>query len=508
MKKKNRMGIALLTAVVLMASAWPAVHVRAGESVPVLDSGTLENTSKWNNAEEDIVLEDGKLIFPKESTEYTRIISKSGAQKDDYFKKLVSVEGTLKLTQLPAGKSFILAMGLREIESLTGEAGNVEVTFTNDRGIRVGVVAYGEDQEAVTVCEPVAAGIAMNAAVSVKAEIEQGKISVSVNGRTVCNGELPVSGEGKVGFMQTGECGAELTDIKVTFYRYDRPENCDIEENFEEGSLNVAKLILKTIKATDSFPQGNSIEELDGNKVLLFENSGGSYLGTRYTYSNFALSFDVPYLLTKEEYDDEGSVTEVKTESFAISFGSEKMDWSSLGYDSAKEVVLFEGEKVYSQNQKETQTAENPYWNAGAFSVKLSVIDGKVNVAVKGLHETEYKTLLEYVLSDGTPVGYVQLWIPSTANMAIDDLVIRNMDDSPKLLKLDFKSAALDVKDVEYEPFERVYADGTSQNESEGDSMSRWYLLIPAAAVAGILALTVTGLVGKAKEKKQGGNGR
>lgn len=507
MKKKNRMGIALLATVILTASVWPQVHVEAGESVPVLDSGTLENTSKWNNAEEDIVIKDGRLIFPKESTEYTRIISKSEAVKNDYFTKLVAVEGDLKLTQLPAGKNFILAMGLSEIESLPGEGGNVEVTFSNDQGIRVSVVAVGEDKEAVTVCEPVATGIALNTVASIKAEIEQGVISVSVNGRTVCTGELPVTGEGKVGFMQTGECGAELTDIKVTFYSYDRPENCDVEENFEEGSLNVSKLILKTITTTNYFPQGNSIEELNGNKVLLFENSGGSYLGTRYTYSNFAISFDVPYLLTKDKYDDSGSVSAVKTESFAISFGAEKKEWSSLGYDSAKETVLFEGEKVYSLNQKETQTAENPYWSAGEFSVKLSVIDGKVNVGFKGLHETEYKTLLDYVLSDGTPVGYVQLWIPSAANMAIDNLVICNMDDSPNLLELDFKSAALDVKDVAYEPFERVYAEGTSQNESQRDSMSRWYLLIPAAVVAGILALTVTGIVGKVKEKN-GGDGK
>ena len=41
MKKKNRMGIALLATVILTASVWPKVYVEAGESVPEMDSGTL-----------------------------------------------------------------------------------------------------------------------------------------------------------------------------------------------------------------------------------------------------------------------------------------------------------------------------------------------------------------------------------------------------------------------------------------------------------------------------------
>ena len=500
MKRKSRVKIVILQAMILIMFALNSSNVKAGINAPMLESDTLEDTSKWNNVEGDVEIENGKLIFSEDSSEYTRFISLEEAIHNEVSSKLVSIEGNIKFTKLPQNKNFSIALGLPEIESVSGEAGNVEILFTYKNGLNISVVAYTEDGVATTVCEPKFLGIPLSTAAYVKAEIISGEITVSINGNTVCTGSLPVTGEGKVGFMQSGECAAEISDIKVSFYNYDRPENSNIEEDFEKGGLNIATLILKLISGSDYYPQGNSIEEYNGNHVLFFENSGVSYLGTRYMYSNFEISFDVPYLQTANEYNEYGVVTREKTESFAICIGTEKMDWSTPGYENAAEAIVFKGEEVYSLKNKNINKAVNTLWNTQkAFSVKMSVIDGTVCVQIKGLNETEYKSVLKYQLDKGTPMGYIQFWIPSFANMAIDNLVINNLDNEPNSIDIAFKNGAYEPKDTEYKPFERIYLD--ESGETQQGQMNAWYWLIPVTVFVGVLALIVTGILSKRRKK-------
>ena len=186
MKCKNKIAVLLVLITALTVSLFPCNLSLAGDGSIVLDSSTLSDAQAWNNLGDSVVVENGKLIFPKESDKYTRFISMEEARISDELENVSKTECSLKLTQLPEGEKFVLGLGLDSIESGVGEAGNIEVTFTNDGGIKVGVVAYDEEGKEVVVCEPTSAGVSLNKKASVKAEVEKGsKFTLQVNGKNI-----------------------------------------------------------------------------------------------------------------------------------------------------------------------------------------------------------------------------------------------------------------------------------------------------------------------------------
>lgn len=497
MKLKKIKVFTLLIAIVMLVTALPSTQVEAGAIKHTIDSSTWGNDADWNNFKGDVVAGDGKLVFPKESTEKTSYISKSVIRKDDYFSTLATVECSLKLTQLPAGKSFILAFGLAGIEAGAGESGNVEVTFTNNGGIKVGVVAYEKNDKAVVVCEPKSVGMSLNKSTNVKAEVAtNGTISVYVSGQKVCSGTLPVDGEGRVGFIQTGGCGAEVSSFVLTYNSYNRPENSNIEEDFEEGSLNISVLGGKTLVGNKTF----SFAQHDGSTVLMFQDVEQTYVGTQYQYANFEMTFDVPHLMLTTSEDEAGNVL-AKTGSIGISIGAEKLAQSKGGYTNALDMVVFHKDGIYSLKNKDKYSVENPYWQQDKdFSVKVAVVDCVVTVGAKWTGDTAYKTLLSYNLGNIDTTGYLHFWVMDQSNMAIDNLVIKNMDNNPTLIETEFKSGLIvKPEDAVYEPFERVYA-VEAEEETNGFS---WYLLIPITIAASAVALAVTAYLGRGKGKKK-----
>ena len=506
MKRAKQMAYALLVAVLLSGFVIYPMQTEAGVSESVLDSSSLEG-SNWSNPEEDVVVSEGTLICPNESTEYTRYISKLSAQIDETFSDLVKMSATVKFNKLPVGKNFILAFGLQGIEALPGEAKNVEVVFENKSGIKVGITAYDEDGNSVTVAQPKACGMSLKKAGTVKIELTtDSQIKVSVNGRTVVSGKLPVSGEGRIGFMQTGECGVEVTNLAITHYVYDRPENVNINEDFEQGAMDVSKLTAKMIDMYAMTPRGQIVEEYNGSQVLRFYNTGVAYVGTLYKYSNFEMSFDVPFIQTEAEYREDGSLKKPGQSSFTVAFGGEQADWSAAGWSSAREAIVFNKESAYSFNNKETlkydYTEEYFTKQNGGFSVKISVVDCFVNVGMKWIDEADYKTVLSYKLEGGMPNGYVHIWSTSVGQFAVDNLKIENLDDNPNVIETEYKSGKwVTPEDVEYEPMERVYADTTDEDSKKVS----WYMLIPVTAGVGVAALAITALIVYSKNKMKKG---
>ena len=88
MKRGKRIAYALLAATLLCVFTLSPMQADAGVSESILDSSSLEG-SNWSNPEEDVVVTEGTLVFPNESTEYTRYISKMSAQIDETFSDLV-----------------------------------------------------------------------------------------------------------------------------------------------------------------------------------------------------------------------------------------------------------------------------------------------------------------------------------------------------------------------------------------------------------------------------------
>lgn len=500
MNKHRYKALVLLLIVVVLGTVVPTSQVEAGAQTHTMDASTFKNEGDWNNLKGDVKVDGTKIIFPVDSTARTGFICKSVIRGDEFFPLLASVECDLKLTKLPAGKSFVLSFGLPGIESNLGDRGNVEVTFTNNSGIKVGVVAYEKKGNPITVCSPKSVGMSLNTSAKVKAEITtEGKIQVSINGKTVCTGDLPVSGQGRVGFLQTGNCGAEIDGFKMTYYQYYRPENTNIQEDFKEGSMNISVLMGKTLSGFRTM----SFENYNGNEVLMFKSVGETYLGTYYSYSNFEMTFDVPYLKFNSSLSEEGEALE-GTGKIGVSFGSTKTNASSKGYESAIDMITFEKGTVYSFKKAEEYVAENPYWSEDKpFSLQIIVKDCTVTVGAKWMNETSYQQLLSYSLRNQDVTGYVHFWVADYANMAIDNLKITNLDHNAKVVEKEFVSGKIEKPaDWVYEPFPRVYATETDIKEDE--STFPWYLLIPTTALVGVVVLvTIDLVIGKSRKKQK-----
>lgn len=501
MRRRNRIVCSLFVAAILMASALPSTRVEAGARTLTIQSNTIGDSGTWNNLEGDVVDEGGKLVFPKNSTDRTAYISKAVIRGDKFFDELESMECTIKFNQLPAGQKFILAFGLGGIEAGPAERENIEVTFTNEGGLKVGVVAYEDDDAPTTICKAQSVGVAIGATFNVKATISTSQIiTLYINNKQVASGKLPVTGEGRIGFLQTGNCGAEVTNLKLTYYQYDRPENTNIEEDFKEDGINIAVLAGKTLVGSKTM----SLEEYNGNQVLMFKGVGQTYLGTKFSYSNFEMTFDVPYLVLKTTTNEDGEPID-GTGSFGISFGSGRVSQNKDGYSEALDAIVFRQGKVYSNKNQEKYTAENPYWQEGkAFSVKVALTDNIMTVGAKWVNEDKYVQLLNYDLGGGLSTGCIHLWIMDQGNMAIDNLVIKNTDDNPGTVERAFKNGKIEAPaDAKYVPFKRVYAPGTTKPGTLESNGLSWYLLIPAVAVVGALAVGTTALIVKCKGKKK-----
>lgn len=498
MKKRYKV-LPLLIMIVLLGSIFPTTQVEAGARTITIDGTSFENKGEWNNLKGQVTVDGTKLIFPTDSTEKTGFICKTVIRADEFFEKLATVDCNLKLKTLPQGQSFVLVFGLAGIEAGMGNRGNVEITFTNNNGIKASVVAYEKANNPVTVCEPKAAGMSINGNARVHAEVRNdGKILVSINGRTVCSGTLPISGEGRIGFLQTGSCAAEVSEFALTSYQYYRPENSNIEEDFEEGSLNVSVLMGRTLVGNKTF----TFEKYKDNPVLMFESVGQTFLGTQASYSNFEMTFDVPYMRLKPGTDENGEPID-GTGTIGISFGSEKTSVKKDEYKNAIDMITFKQGKVVSLKNEAKYFADNPYWTEGKpFSLQVVVKDCVVTVGAKWMNESNYHTLLSYEIGDRDVTGYVHLWVVDQGNFAIDNFKITNLDHNPTLVEKEFVSGLIEKpEDWVYEPFERVYAPETQEPEEE--SGFSWYLLIPTTALVGILVLVVTDAVIRSFRKKK-----
>lgn len=502
--------ISFLLVSMLVVGSIHVLPAKAGSSSVVVDSSSYEkelDTSLWNSPNNDVQVQDGTLVFPNESTDTTSLITRVNARISEYHDELVSAEAAMQFNELPEGETFVLAFGLASVEALMGEPGNVEIHFTNNGGLNVSVKAYNDDGEAVTVAEPTACG-AVSSTIKTKASISTDNVlTLTVNGKQICSAEIPCTGEGRVGFLQTGSCGVKVSDVRIVCYEYDRPENTDIYEDFEKEAINTNTLTARMVYASSNFaPSGMLIEEIDGNRALRFQNSGPSYVGTTHQYSNFEMTFDVVYLQREVKMDEEGNIVIPKSDNFAVSFGDEAADYTSYGYETSTDMLIFEaGSTVRSLNTENVGYAIDkgyPFYAADCdkdFTVRVSVIDSIITVGIKWIEEENFTEIMKYQVSETTPTGYVHIWTSAlTANFAIDNLSIVNKDKDANLVEVDYESALVTAPaDYDYKPMEYVYSDEVTEDDD-----FNLYLVIPAVAALCVVTLGIALLVKKSRNKK------
>ena len=504
--KKMVRGLAILLIVMCTTVSMNSLTIQAGLKEMVRGTDTISdeiNESVWHNANGDVTAEEGVIVFPNESIADTKLTIKTKAKVNEGVSEMATLSGTFKFTSLPQGEKFVIAFGLKSIEGEIGEAGNVEIAFMNQGGLNVSVTAYSEEGEASELMGAKKCGAMNNTAVKAILMADQ-TLTLYIGGTQVYNGKIPVSGEGRIGFLQTGSCGVRVSDINIKTYDYERPENCNIYEDFEDGEFNKNLLTSKMVyRRYDDWEPYLGLTEMDGNKVFLFQYTNLGYFGTKYKYSNFEMSFDVPHLQRSNVLDEKGNITLKTSSQMIVSFGGDAASHSGYGYDEAAERILFReinAIAVKSTGANVSVASKMPFFDSKydkGISIKIRMVDNMCTIFMKWINDTEWIELLSYRLE--TPNGYIHIWGAGGPNYAIDNLKIDNLDANPNLIEVDYESSVIAIPaDYDYQPTKKVYA--KKEEEKKGNTI---YWAVPIVAGACVLALGSTVLFVHIKNRKR-----
>ena len=425
MKRKNiKIGIVALS-IILAGLQLNSLDVFAGYSSVNVDSESLVDSldASWNNPDADLIVKEGKICFPAESTEDTRLITAQRFTADEYFDEFLNVDLSMNLKQLPEGKKFVIALGLDYAESYYGEEESVEIFFENRGGIYVGAQAYDEEGNPTIVAEAKRCAASLGKETQVTIDVNKDmNVKVTINGKVVQTFISPINVEGRVGFMQNGSCEVILDDIRVETQIYDRPENTNIYEDFESGKLDT-NLFVSKMTGTSGYPAGLSIEKYNGNYVMMFRHSNIGDFGTVHDYSNFEMTFDMPYWQWENIVNEDGHTTQRSTGAVILSFGGEPSGEQWFGHDTAAESFVFQPDLLYTWRGRESIKVDNAKYcdiaNNEGFSVKLTVLDKKVTLALKLLDSDAYEEVFSLEMAY-TPLGKIQFWSSNTT-FALDN---------------------------------------------------------------------------------------
>lgn len=477
-KRKILSGIAvgLLMVTLVTTCNQGVLLVDAGVSEFVVDNSSFEkelNESKWTAPNNDITVKAGKLVFPTTSTGETRLITNKAIKLNEYWDELFRTEYTMTIQSMPSGKQFMAAFALSDIEAYSGEKGNVELVFQNNNGLKVGLVAYKEDGKKTTLAsmQSLGASVGQELTVSAKASKDM-KFTILVNGKTIYDAVCPVALTGRMGFLQTGSCGVEISKLNIVSYQYDRPENVNFSEDFEKGTMNIKALTSLMNLGNGSFPTKLAIEDYNGSKVLMWQNVAMGYIGTMYEYSNFEMTFDVPYILHKNVYRKDGTILTKKNEGFVISIGDDNADYEASSYEIAGDSILFTSSYVQrlKGDKVKADFSDKAYYDVATndgYSVKLKVVDKMATVYMKSIGAKKYDEILNYKIGDITPSGFIHIWAYGSGNFALDNISVTNLDKEANLVKLEYEAGYMKgTEDWVYEPEKVIYRDGSTPDES------------------------------------------
>lgn len=509
--KKLIRSLAFLIMVAFIGCQFYVFDVQAGSSDYVIDTNSAKeeiDNSMWNVPNDDVNFEKGAFVFTEGSTADTKLITVSAAKKNSYNTELFKAQYTIKFNNLPAGQQFAAAFALGSIESVMQDAGNVEVVFENNGGVAISVYAYDEDGNSIVLADKQAIGITLNTAFSLDVTATtDNRLTVKVNGKKIFDGASVVDLEGRIGFLQTGSCAAEIKEVNIVSHTYDRPENAKIEEDFELGTMDYNTVTSKMITGGKYYPNGIQVEDYAGSKVLMFRNVNTGYFGTRHQYSNFEVSFDVPYIAYLDEVNENGVITSAKHTAFVLGIGDDAVEYNTHGYVSSTEGVVFTPTSVASLTHlTDTVTfADNKYGNPKTntgYSVKVTMIDTELTVYMKALNATDYDKVMQYRVGNITPLGYLHIFTNGQSHFAIDNFKIINMDQDANLLDLEYKESFLKgTEDWVYKPMKKVYLESDDTGYK-----ANWSIVPICSGIIGSVIL-IACVVFRIIRKKQSGKG-
>lgn len=487
-------GIALLACLGIAFGAvvgvMPAISAKAGMSTQhVINEEMYKeelSNQKWYYTR-DILHQDGKIVFDKQSTtEESKIVSIILANdlREMNIETCINGTVTVKVNESLDGEFFI-GFGLTRPYSAVNSAsaiclydngGEIGVRVKNFTGENAGVVyegqttyAYGEE-------------LVINFDV-----FSVGSMYLSINDTTLLNhdNEKSVFSNGYFGFGQSAASSVEIYNAEVFAASYDTPTNSNFTETFDDG-FN-ANLLYSEGGSNGYFTPENVVCE-DG--VLKFNNvTNTGYISTKQEYSNFSMSFDIPHIQRQAVLDADGNVTTPATNWMGFSIGCSTVKTNSSVAVAQSLFFFMMPTYVNGKSVSMTCTLLNNYKQLKSVSVsgehnffatengldgegkertvnfKLEMIDGVLTVYSKYENDpvNRFYKMFEYDLGY-TPLGYVQIWgygddfsyvqnniaagrESFCANYWIDNLKLENRDENALLVEVDFKSSKFPTQD-------------------------------------------------------------
>ncbi len=474
MKKMKKKYLFLAAALSLGIAACGAARLTEGIiadagsiTVDVLDNSFLKQAvftaADWKE-DGDIVLEGGKAVFTALSQEEATLLYRTEVALNEDNDSFV-LETKIGVNEIDSNRRFGIAFGFDRIRYTVGDENTTFAYVTKGANGNVfGLCHYNDDCEKTELMESYALS---GQEWTVKIVAKKNSVQIFVDGVSVFDGEIGGYAGGYFGISATAEIGATtkayVSDMKVTNDYYDLPETPNIYDTFEDESLNTAIWNLY-----NDAPYLAGVAETGGR--LRFIDSNGSTVTTKYRYSNFEMSFDVPWVKRTVEYLPDGNMKSPATSWFGVFCGIDLDDYSGVstvdklisnnesyflsfssdvsnGVPSGNTTVLFGPD---SSRVRYPLPESHNLWNLDNegrnFNVKFTCVDGVYNLDVKWEDETEWYHVFtkNYTMKSGyiSFTGYGNGGNTSVykANFDLDNIKITNRDYNGKVIDVGVSS--------------------------------------------------------------------
>ena len=483
----------------------PTITAKAGMSTQQVVTEDMYkdelSNQKWYKTG-DISQKDGKIVFKKDKTNAeSKLVSVILANdlREMGIDTCINGTVTVKVNEVLTGE-FYIGFGLARPYSAVNSAsaiclydngGTVGVKVKNFAGENLGVVYTA--QTTYTYNEDLVIDFDVFSA---------GSMYLKINNDVLLNhdNEKKVASVGYFGFGQSAPSSVEIYNAEVRAATYDRPTNSNINETFSDG-FNSALLYSEGGNSGYYTPEKVVCE--DG--VLKFTNvTVTGYISTKYEFSNFTMTYDIPHIQRVAEKDTEGNIITPATNWIGVSIGCSAIKTNSAvavaqslffymmpvyvnGDAISFACVLLNNYSILKQtsisneyNFFATKNGVDGDGNERTINLKVEMLDGKLQVFVKYDNEptNRYYKVLDYDLGY-TPQGFVQIWgygddfnyvqnnmangrESYCANYWIDNLIIENKDKNPNLVETGFTSSKFPEQD------DFLYVDGW---DNRGDTL-------------------------------------
>lgn len=502
MKKFKTLAGAFCAFAVVSSSLLPAfatLFADAGMSAKVIsDSTTFLKDGKLSNVDYHLGDEAVSVVadpadankkvvsFTSESTAGTQLFTRAwpsvSSVAEDLYNVDIGVEFTINsFVEEEAYKGslkFGFAFGVQRLADGAGSKNSAYLWFKaneNEDGnvagdeYVYGLTQYDNSGVAISPDLITATNIASleNISITVK-QVESGETDITVNGTEYSFDDMSIGYCG-FGYESSAYVDAQnYADAYVRTFNFinnysENPENPVVDMDFSASEINY-----------DLFYVRGAVLAEDG--VLKYEKSNGHII-TMHKYSNFELTFDVPYLKRTPDYDVNGNWSTSASIGLVIVHGLDIADprnmgtadtyyaysgtmWTQIVGDVDAKTGLatqtrYNAGKAGNGYMKGASSTTNPLhhlWNEAydgrVFSIRLTMKDGLYTLEVKWEDEANYTEIIR--LDFGyTQTGYIQIGCGysakdperayyTSATQYLDNLRIKNLDLNPNIKEVGF----------------------------------------------------------------------